>query len=223
MPKYRVLIPGRSYQCTACGAIHQGLNARNLAAACYQAHQDAESGPYNPLPYSHHDKAPGEGITRPDVHGHYRRVGPDSPDYNTVQYHQAFNRNSRRTERELAALDRLLGKPQVWKDKISPLQRLSYAYHYGGWESVKQAAYNLAYSEAIRQRLNEWLPDLLRQTLHLDRLAREVISDELAQDKLAARLDMQEFTRRIVDRLALDRQLNDILEGENETDRTDTG
>lgn len=179
MAKCRVVIPGKAYACAECGAVYSGMNCKNMASRCYDGHQKSSFAYRPPEARPRLDKEPGEGTEYPDRWNHWRRLVYGSEEYNKVQINRA-NHNLQKREGKIDKLlsDFLTGKPQIWKDSISPLQRLAYAYHHGGWEAIKQAAYNLAYSEAIQQRLDDLnIPDVLRQLLGMENMLREMLDD----------------------------------------------
>ena len=68
-PKYKVLVRGQKFACTICGTIYEGSNCRNFVMRCYESHQERNIGRHSFLPLPRLDKAPGEGVEYPDIHG----------------------------------------------------------------------------------------------------------------------------------------------------------
>jgi len=210
--QYYNRLPNGAYRCVICEEIYKyRFDAQRCChdkkpLADYQAgtskwHYDRIR---NFRPNPHLDKDPGEGIEYPDRNGHWRRLTKDTPKKRRVDYNKAmFLAQSRDYAQLRKELTRLYRQQHQWQYKTSPLQRLSYAYHYGGWEAVKQAAYSLAYSEAIGRRLDALnIPDLIRRELQLERLIKdhlETMSDINAQeaareiDQILAALELEDF------------------------------
>ncbi|OGO29971.1 MAG: hypothetical protein A2Z29_04705 [Chloroflexi bacterium RBG_16_56_11] len=208
MAKYRVLVNGRTFLCASCGAIYEGLNARKLVIACFDSHQ-AGPGKRPFIAYDRDGQLPGQGIEYPDGYGHFRRIGPGNPDYNRVQLGQARYYLSRHDD-ILFWLDNAIRHLERWPDKVTALQRLAYAFKMRRWESVKQAAYALAYSEAVKRRLDALnVPDIIRAELKLHGLLADVINSEDANDRAAGRRDIE----KLASQLRLQIQIDDILGG----------
>lgn len=191
-PKYRIIVRGKAVACAECGTVFEGGNCRNMASSCFDSHfLEPEVRPF--LPYEKEPKAEGEGVLFPDKHGHWKRLSESNPDRKKVEYNKAMHQAANRDREDQKRLIRDLFKSsQVWKDNISPLQRLSYAYHHGSWESVRQAAYALAYSEALRKKIDSLdIPLLIREALQLDNLAAEVMRDSQAIDLEQAKREVQ--------------------------------
>jgi hypothetical protein len=198
MPKYRVITPGQVVSCAVCGVVFQGGNCRNLASACYDSHQTAPEPPRPLLPYQRHGpwELPADNTVHPDEHGHRSRVNP------------ALNRENRRRwlaanyHKAQAFLERLGARPpEIWKEKISPLQRLAFAFHYGRWESVKQAAEAYAFDRAIERKVEEMnIPAIIEHEIWLRRKIQEA---KTMLSGLLADSDMQRATQ-IIDTLRLD-------------------
>lgn len=227
--KFKVLIPGQKYACTTCGQVFEGMNCRNWAIKCYESHDDSAdffNVAYNPQPRQKRQRQPGECVEYPDSGGHHpwARLSKRSNQYNRLQTSRSLYRCEQYDKKHEEYLDRLISKPHIWKDKISPLQRLSYAFHYGGWEAVKQAAYNLAYSEAITKRLDEMnIPDVIRDLLHLDKLLNEMLGDLDFIKYQEAKNDLDAFLRRLEMTDFIEGLNIDDFEGENKDDNSDNG
>lgn len=215
MAKYRVVVPGKSFMCVDCGAVFDGMNARNLAARCWDSHhKPPEIPPFIARPRQ--EKEPGEGIEQPDRNGHWRRVNWQHPDWLRIQRNKALHQAAKREDETLRFWDRLLVKHHEWNVKISPMQRLAYAFTHGGWDAVKQAAIALSYSAAIERKIEDLnIPLLIADALNIQNIVediRETMDDLDYLENEDARRDI--FNRRII--AELEKYLGDIREEKND-------
>ena len=193
-PEYYSRLPDGTCQCVICEVVYP---TRFQAQKCCQdkkpysdflngvsAFHLAKLKSFRPLPRLT-DKEPGEGIEYPDRNGHWRRGKPDTWLQKRANYHKAMSQGYDRHYQELRReLYELFKEWLEWDTKISPLQRLAYAYHYGGWEAVKQAAVNMGYSQAIERRLDALnIPEIIRQELHLQALIQDYLDTERDVDR----------------------------------------
>lgn len=190
-----MIIPGKKFACSICDTIFEGGNCRNLATRCYESHQRQnlkDEVLMNHFPNPHEKLKPGEGVDYLNRWHNWRRLTFGSKNYNRLQ----IGRSACRVEQYLYSL--ITRKPHVWKTKISSLQRLSYAFHYQGFEGVKQAAYALAYSEAVQKRLDDLnIPELIRSLLSLDKLLPELMSDFDFARYIESKQDIDAFLARL--------------------------
>jgi len=115
----------------------------------------------------------------------------------------------RSLQRMNKVLSDFIPKRRRFNPRHSPLQSLSYAYHYGGWQAVKQAAYSLAYDRAIQERLDELnIPEIIVNELSLNQVIKEVIDDIHDLDALDAHQDI----RKLVDKYFKERTIEEIEE-----------
>lgn len=201
--------------CAVCGTIFEGGNCRNLAARCYDSHEE-ENEPHGYLAGAYdktEPKQPGDGVEHPDRHGHFRRLNRDNPDFLRISMNKAAYHNRMRFEADERYLDNMYKKIEEWRHKPSALQRLAQAYHYGRWESVKQAAVAMGYETAIQRRLDEMnIPQLVQDQLELAPLFTEVAESLRDLDVV----DAQTAIRALLDRIHLENEINGILGGDNE-------
>jgi hypothetical protein len=187
MPKCRVIINGKAYACGSCCTVFDGANAKNLAIRCFNAHsekKDALQSNFTPYNRSGDDnileKDYRAGVDYPAAGKEHlwRRVNRSNPDFYRIVMNKARLSAIRG---ELAELSRQKKQSELWNPRISPLQRLAYAFHHGRWESVKQAAIAYGFSEAVQRKLNALnIPQALQDALHLKRELIKYL--ELEQD-----------------------------------------
>lgn len=217
-PRIKTLENGKSYMCTICETVHSGPNCRNRALKCYDSHFILSERIINHAPYNPEPKEPGAGVEYPDQYGHFRRLSPDNPEYNRIMVNKARHFLDQRERNLEKYLDSVLRKLEKWDhSKATPLQRLSYAFYHGRWESVKQAAYALAYSRAVEmliERLN--IPEIIQSTLKLQRLLTEYLVDQEAIDRSHGQGEKKEALDRFLEWLKLQDEINNIEGGENE-------
>jgi len=154
--------------CPVCKAVYSGAFGKQDVLTCSQkclAALDLQTGlapaRFEPeaRPAYGQKRSTGDGYDHPDKHGRWR-TGRSVEDKRAIVYHQAMyalERNEERFKRFWERFERD-GLYPKWAGKISPLQRLSYAYLHLGWEDVKSAAYNLAYDTEVRKDIkkHEW-------------------------------------------------------------------
>lgn len=213
MSKYKVIENGKSYMCTVCKTVYTGPNSRNMAVRCYNDHQAVEAL-RNYIPYRPEPKKPGDGIERPDVYDHFRRINRANPDYLRVVMGKARYILDKRESRENieAWLNAAIRRLESWEGCRSPLQRLSYAYKRRNWEAVKQAAIAFGYTVAVEMKLDTLnIPDIIRNELDLNRAIVEYLENNSSVNR---EFDLQAFR----DKLEVDILLDDILRGDSEND-----
>jgi len=222
MSKIKTVIQGRAYLCRECGKLFDGLNCRNLALRCFDSHQAApKATPF--VAYTHNgpldflDTDPRAGVDYPDdtKEHRWRRVKRDNPDFKRIVLGKSRLMAERR---ELLAM---FPHRENWGKEGHFLQRLSQAYHFRRWESVKQAAVAYGFSEAVRRRLDELnIPQLIIDQFHLVDLFVDVAGDMEEYNILDARKAIQ----MLYERMALDSELNDIIEeADNDAGSNPTG
>lgn len=174
---YTEIQPGKIVACAYCGKVFEGGNCRNLAKRCYQSHLAPPEPPRNFTAYEKYTDMPfptDDKTEHPDEHGHYYRGHKDHWRYLKTQVNKSLSNAERRE-----FLKSVSAKPAINANpRHTPLQRLSYAYHFGGWEAVRQAAYALAYSEAVKRKIEELnIPEMLTREIQLYRALQQALED----------------------------------------------
>ena len=207
---YHAIVPGKAFACNACGQVFDGPNCRNLAIRCHHSHEKQEPSTSH-IAYQTRPKLEGESVAYPDSWGHFRRTDSNNPDHNALEYHRAHHRNDQEHQRHLKEIRALFKQAETWKKRISPLQRLAYAYHFGRWESVKQAAIAYGFSQAVTRYLDALdIPHVLRDLFHMDDLVQSITEDMEAGERTHFINTAEDFETRL--------RIEDLLTGRNADD-----
>ena len=177
------------YECLVCARryiyAHPARDCCLENKPCLALHETAqivEGAP--PLPHIRslprpRTRQPGNGIVRRDRWGHHYRGKYSNLKKLFADYHRAFNNLAKeQRHQQVQKLETLYPTYEIDlkpKKHRSPLQRMAYAWYMHNWEQLKNAAFDLAYDQAIVNRIEDWRPELTAEISTLTAAAKQTL------------------------------------------------